>query len=125
MQQRVLILDDNDDILWPCKIILQKAGYAVETRTDCLQIVQVVRDLKPDIILLDLKIPPSGGDVALLHLKNDSATSKISVMLFSAADNLSSIAKHSLADGFIQKPFDIDTLLKTVGEKLQFQSNRC
>jgi len=118
MQKRVLILDDIDDILWPCEMILQKAGYRVETRTSCHRIVEVVSKIKPDIILLDLKIPPLGGDVALLHLKNDSATTGIPVMLFSAANNLGNIAKHSLADGFIQKPFDIHTLIKLVGENL-------
>ncbi len=118
MQKRILIVDDNDGILVPCTLIFERAGYFVETRTRCDEIVQDVIDTSPDVILLDLKIPPIGGDQAIRHLKKNAATNKIPVVLFSATGGLEDIARSCQADGFIQKPFDINTLVKIVSDKI-------
>ena len=116
MQRKILILDDNEDILLPCQLILEKAGYYVETRTQCNQIVQDVIDINPDIILLDLKMPPLGGDLILRLLKDNPSTRNIPVLLFSATNGLEVIARQHHADGYIEKPFDIKTLLTKIGQ---------
>jgi DNA-binding response OmpR family regulator len=121
MQKRILILDDNEDILLPCCLILERAGYYVATRTSSNQILQDVMDVNPDIILLDLKIPPLGGEHILNLLKENLLTRNIHVLLFSAAGGLEALARKYQADGFIQKPFDINILLEKVRGKLIIQ----
>ena len=118
MQKRILIFDDNEDILLPCCLIFQRAGYYVATRTHSQQILQDVMDENPDIILLDLKIPPFGGALSLNLLKENLLTRNIPVLLFSATEGLEALARKYQADGFIQKPFDIKMLLEKVKEKL-------
>jgi DNA-binding response OmpR family regulator len=118
MSKRILILDDNEDILLPCTFIFERAGYFVETRTRCDEIIKDVIDTSPDVILLDLKIPSLGGAQAIRHLKENSATNKIPVVLFSATGGLEDIARSCKADGFIQKPFDINILVKVVNDKV-------
>lgn len=93
MTKKILIVDDNEDILLPCTLIFERAGYLVETKTRCDEIVKDVIAVSPDVILLDLKIPPLGGKEAIQQLKESSATNKIPVLLFSATTGLDHIAK--------------------------------
>jgi|SRR6185437_921159 DNA-binding response OmpR family regulator len=96
---------------------IRESGYFVETRSRCDEIIQDVIDTSPDVILLNLKIPFLGGP-GDTTLKRNSATNKIPMVLFSATGGLEDIARSCKADGFIQKPFDINILVKVVNNKV-------
>ena len=110
MNKRVLILDDDIDILQICTIVLKKKGFDVQTLNNSSQVVAQVRSYQPDVILMDNWIPGPGGIEATRLLKQDPATQDIPVIFFSANSNVTQLAREARADYFLQKPFDITEL---------------
>ena len=110
MNKRVLILDDDIDILQICTIVLKKKGFDVQTLNNSSQVVSQVRNYRPDVILMDNWIPGPGGIEATRLLKLDPDTQGIPVIFFSANSNVTQLAREARADYFLQKPFDITEL---------------
>ena|ERR1700744_24909 len=110
MSKRVLILDDDLDILQICTIVLKKKGFDVFTVNNSHQVVEQVKTYHPDVILMDNWIPGPGGIEATRTLKMDSETQDIPVIFFSANSNVTQLAQEAKADYFLQKPFDISEL---------------
>jgi CheY-like chemotaxis protein len=110
MGKRVLILDDDLDILQICTIVLRKKGFEVSTLSNSSQVVEQVKALQPDVILMDNWIPGPGGIEATRTLKLDTSTQDIPVIFFSANSNVTQLAQEARADYFLQKPFDISEL---------------
>lgn len=113
-KRSVLILDDDQDILEVTRLVLEMKGYKVETRESCSDVIKLVKETSPDIILIDLKIPEFGGKVMISELKKNDKTSRIPTLVFSANSEIQDIAESIGADGFLKKPFDIDNLEKTI-----------
>ena len=109
MNKRVLILDDDLDILQICAIVLKKKGLDVSTLNNSNQILDQVRNYQPDVILMDNWIPGPGGIEATRQLKA-SELQDIPVIFFSANSNVTQLAREAQADYFLQKPFDIAEL---------------
>ena len=108
--KKVLILDDDMDILQICSIVLKKKGFDVSTLNNSNQVVERVRNYHPDVILMDNWIPGPGGIEATRELKNTPDLQSIPVIFFSANSNVTQLAKEAQADYFLQKPFDITEL---------------
>lgn len=115
MKKCILILDDDLEILSVCKIILEKQNYRVETRTSCNNIIRDITNVQPVIILMDIWIPDMGGEKATKLIKKDKSMKHIPVILFSANSEIEEISNRANANGFLKKPFDINTLVKIVG----------
>src|SRR5689334_21863039 len=114
MNKRVLILDDDLDILQICTIVLRKKGFDVQTLNSSNQVVNQVKAYRPDVILMDNWIPGPGGIEATRLLKGAPETQDIPVIFFSANSNVTQLAREANADYFLQKPFDITELEATV-----------
>ena len=114
MKKRVLIYDDDLEILTVCKLILEQQNYLVETRLLCDNIIEDIDKIRPGIILMDLWIPTIGGEAAIALLNNNKTSVQIPVILFSANTDVSAIAKRANASGFLKKPFDISELLHII-----------
>ena len=110
MNKRVLILDDDLDILQICTIVLKKKGFDVMTLNHSNQVLEQVNSYHPDVILMDNWIPGPGGIEATRMLKTNAATQNIPVIFFSANSNVTQLAREAQADYFLQKPFDISEL---------------
>ncbi len=110
----ILILDDDRDILEVTKLILEMKGYEVSTRESVENVIELVKETHPDIILVDLMIPEIGGKKMIRNLKENKETVGIPALVFSANAEIESIAKSIGADGYLKKPFDIDKLEKTI-----------
>jgi len=106
---RVLICDDDPDILEVTTLALKIEKWDIQKLSHLGDIVNVVKEKKPDIILLDLSMPDVCGDEAIELLRDDEGTSDIPVILFSASKNLPNIA-NGLQVPYIQKPFNIGAL---------------
>ena len=113
MNKRVLILDDDPDILQICSIVLKKKGFDVSTLNTSNQVVDQVRIHQPNVILMDNWIPGPGGIEATKELKSTPDLQNIPVIFFSANSNVTQLAREAQADYFLQKPFDI-TELETI-----------
>ena len=118
--KRILVLDDNADILDVVRIFLETNGYEVLTISRADDILNDVVNYSPQIILLDVYLRGSNGVEICNQLKANSSTRHIPIMMFSAGANDYLILRKCAADDFIEKPFDekillgkIDHLLKT------------
>ncbi len=114
MKNKILIYDDDEEILLLCKAILSKFDFVVETLSRCENILNDVEAILPHLILMDLWIPEIGGEKAIEILKQDENTKQTPVLLFSANADIKDICKKVNADGYIEKPFTINTLIQTI-----------
>jgi CheY-like chemotaxis protein len=119
MKKRVLILDDDLDILQICTIVLKKRGFEVFTLNTSNRVLEQVKAFQPDVILMDNWIPGPGGIEATRTLKLDTSTHDIPVIFFSANSNVTQLAQEANADYFLQKPFDISELEGIVQTAIQ------
>ena len=120
MNQRILVVDDEGDILDLARIVLESGGYDVATAASGEEALRIISMKKPDLVLLDVVLPGvSGLDVCRL-LKRDPGTRPIKVVLFTAlgteVDMM--LEKKDQADGYLAKPFTSKMLLDLVGKLL-------
>ncbi len=123
MKRSILVYDDEEDILNFCKIIFEKLDYHVETRNQCDYIVEDIKQIRPNIILMDLRIPMIGGEKAIELYKNNEETNHVPVILFSANPDIGKIADRVLANGYLKKPFEIAELLHIIETNVLAMSN--
>ena len=120
---RVLVVDDEADLVRILQFGLEAIGYHVDTASDGQEGLKKARDLKPDIILLDLMLPKLDGYKVCRLLKFDERYKNIPIIILSArtqeGDQL--LAMEMGANRFVTKPYDfaevlkhIETLLKSV-----------
>ncbi|PAW92498.1 response regulator [Mucilaginibacter sp. MD40] len=112
--KKIIIFDDDEDILSICTYILEEQGWEVNTFTDCNDIVAKVSSIQPDVILMDNWIPDSGGIIATQTLKKDEELKHIPVVYFSANSDIQLLADHAGAETYLAKPFDLDELEKVI-----------
>lgn len=119
MSARVLIFDDEIDILELCIYILESNGYEVITRQTCINVIDVIAEVSPDLIIMDNLIPETGGIKATLAIKDHPDFKNIPVIFFTASNEAERLAALAQADAFLGKPFDLKILEKTVKEMLK------
>lgn len=107
MPKKVLIFDDNTDILELCSLILETAGYEIKTSETSNNIEEQVLNFMPDLIFMDNWLPDVGGINATQTLKKNPKLNKIPVIYFSANNDVKNLANTAGADGYLAKPFDI------------------
>jgi CheY-like chemotaxis protein len=111
--KKILIVEDDPDILDLIETILRLEGYAVIRINRPVPIKEVI-GIKPDLVILDYLLPYGPGSDLCLEIKTNPVTRTIPVILFSASLSLAEIASASGADDFIAKPFDLDQFLGLV-----------
>lgn len=116
--KKVVIFDDDEDILSICSYILEEQGWEVHTFTDCNNIVEKVTSIGPDVILMDNWIPDSGGIIATQTLKKDDELKNIPVVYFSANSDIQLLADHAGAETYLAKPFDLEDLERVINDVL-------
>lgn len=117
--QRILAVDDNEDILEILQLILEDSGYEVDTLNDGHFLFDKIQEHRPDLILLDIMLGNMDGRELCRDVKAKIETHEIPVILVSASHNLSDRFKPDNApDDFLAKPFDITELLDKVQTQL-------
>ncbi|AYL98202.1 response regulator [Mucilaginibacter celer] len=112
--KKIIIFDDDEDILSICSYILEEQGWEVHTYSDCNNIVEKVSAILPDVIMMDNWIPDSGGIIATQTLKKTDALKDIPVIYFSANSDIQILASHAGAQTYLAKPFDLDDLERVI-----------
>ncbi|MCH5719707.1 response regulator [Niabella hibiscisoli] len=115
------IFDDDEDILSICHYVLQDQGWEVSTFANCDDIVNKLKECKPQVIFMDNWIPPKGGIVATQEIKNDNSLKNIPVIYFSANSEISKLASTAGAEHFLAKPFDLDHLAEAINTVLKLK----
>ena len=110
----ILIIEDEKDILLTLKDFLESEDYHVLIAENGFEAMQLLKTSGiPDLILLDMKMPVMNGwEFAIEFLDKHDHLSPIVVM--TAAANAEQRAKDISAVGWVEKPFDLDVLLKTI-----------
>ncbi len=119
MKQKILVLDDDADILEIISYILKDKGYQVETLESGEDIFSAIREFHPDLVLMDVMLGNMDGRLICRELKHHSDTSSLPVILISASHDLAkSLRQEGAPNDFIAKPFDVDNLVKKVEQQL-------
>jgi DNA-binding NtrC family response regulator len=116
---KIVIFDDDEDILSICSYILEENGWQVFVFADCVDIEKRVHDISPDVIFMDNWIPEAGGIVATQQLKNNESLKHIPVVFFSANSEVPALAEQAGADTFLAKPFDLEELEQIIDKILK------
>lgn len=114
--KKIVIFDDDEDILAICTYILEENGWLVTSFTNCNDAPLKIGLERPDVILMDNWIPDDGGILATRALKSTAHLSHIPVVYFSANSDIQLLAESAGADTYLAKPFDIDSLLAIVAK---------
>jgi DNA-binding response OmpR family regulator len=112
-QKKILVIDDDPDIVICIQIMLEDAGYQVITADQADDIDYLLNEL-PDVIILDMLLSGKDGRQITKYLKSKEHTRYIPIIMISAHPNAGREAQAHGADQFIAKPFEMDHLLAKV-----------
>jgi response regulator RpfG family c-di-GMP phosphodiesterase len=119
MHRKILIVDDEPDIVLVLRMKLEQEGYAVCEAHDGLQALDVVGQEKPDLILLDIMMPKLDGYSMNLRLKDNPDTARIPVIVKTGKGHvkeLLEIRDELRVASYLEKPFPVSLLLEKIKE---------
>ena len=102
--KKVLIVDDDTDLLFMLKKALKENGFSVTALADGSAVLRTIAHVRPDVIILDIHMPPWDGRNICLEVKNNTAFADIPVVLYSALQEDKSVVSDCKANRFLQKP---------------------
>lgn len=115
MNKKILVVDDETDILKELSFILEKKGFTVYTGINGKEAVALAVKFKPDLIILDLFMPYVSGVDAAKTIKARGDLKGIPIILLTASiDNIEEKKTECMADDYIFKPFDYQELLQKI-----------
>ncbi|HOE17387.1 MAG TPA: response regulator [Syntrophorhabdaceae bacterium] len=117
-KKKILLIDDEDDFCFFVKLNLERTGkYKIFTATDGMEGIRLARQLKPDLIFLDIVMPKmDGGRIAEILLEDES-TKKIPFVFVTAVIRKGDLGGHGGKAGgrdFIAKPVKPETLIEKI-----------
>lgn len=110
MKTRILVADDEPSTAEMLALILGFTGYEVTRAYDGAEALELAREVKPDVLLLDVRMPKLYGSEVTRRLKSDPDLAGKVVVLFSSADETDVKWREAGADAFLRKPIDIRQL---------------
>ena len=118
--EKILVIDDDQDIRRLLGVRLKAKGYEPVFAGDAISAVNQARHERPDLILLDLSLPAGDGYVVMERLNAIPALEGIPVIVVSARDQLVEQAHlaDAGADSFFRKPFDYEELMIAIARAL-------
>lgn len=120
---KILVVDDDVDILSVMEILLSMKGFEVKTLAKGEDIFPTVQNFDPDLILLDVLISGYDGRIVCKKLKSSEKTKDIPVIMFSAHPGAAATIADYGANDFISKPFDVTNLMKKINGQLGMVSS--
>ena len=119
--QKILVVDDEKDLLHILNLGLRAHGYDVVVATDGLSAVTVAREQKPDLILLDIVMPAGDGFTVMDRLANMVPLAMVPVIVITGTEGLENMerAEQAGVKGYLKKPFEMDELLEMIQKTLQ------
>ena len=117
---KILVIDDEPDVVWSLKKILEARGYQVITAGNGVDGLEKASRDNPDLILLDIMMPRKNGFKVLQELKADDATRDIPVLFLSVKSETTSLMEGQRlhATDYIIKPYKTEDLLKYIKKYL-------
>ncbi len=113
---KVLVVDDEPNIVLSLEFLMEQAGFQVVTAYDGEAALERISDSAPDLLLLDISLPGISGFDVLEHLRSSAATAKLPVIMLTAHGRDIEREKGMAlgADDYITKPFSTQALIEKV-----------
>ena len=120
MSKKILVIDDEKNILLTLNLILRNEGYDVLVASDSLDVVIKAGELKPDLILLDICLPRVDGYSVCRSLRCDVDIDKIPIVFMSSKNQEEDIkeAFDSGGNDYLLKPFTKEKLLDIIEKNI-------
>ena len=118
-RRRILVVDDEEGFRDGMADLLNMEGYDVSVARNAVEAVSMLPDFRPDVILLDLRMPLLDGESFLRGFRGVPASRAVPVVLISAKEELRDIAARYGAAGYLYKPFEASQLLSLIERVLQ------
>jgi DNA-binding response OmpR family regulator len=116
---RILIGNDDADLMAICQAVLEDDGHVVEIVMDGIEAVDLARQLQPDAIIVDWVMPKMDGATAIAALRRDASTKHIPILMISGSEGGAAKATEAGADFFLRKPFQASDLVESVRSLLR------
>lgn len=112
-RQRVLVVDDEPQVVWVLQYSLETEGYETFTAHDGIEALQQIDRHRPAIVVLDVMMPRMDGWSVLEELATRPPVDRPRVVMVTALATAQDRARAAAlgADGYVQKPFDVDELV--------------
>lgn len=116
MQKRILIVDDEPNIVISLEYLMKKEGFAVAVASDGDAALALAAEFRPDLVLLDVMMPKKSGYEVCQQMRNDAALADIKVLMLTAKGRETEVAKGVAlgADAYVTKPFSTKELVLRV-----------
>ena len=114
MKKSITILEDDRDIREICTLIFHEEGYAVNSFENITALTKRNPEASTDLFLLDIQLPDGNGLELCQKLKANADYGKVPIIMMSAQIGKARMMDSCKADGFIEKPFDINKLINMV-----------
>jgi two-component system alkaline phosphatase synthesis response regulator PhoP len=116
MRRKILIVEDNEDLLGMLRLAFKCAGFSIATAAHGIEALKKTRTLNPDVILLDLMLPELDGLAVCEIVRKDPATASIPIiMLTGISSELTRLAGLECgADAYVTKPIQPKVLVAKV-----------
>jgi len=123
---RILIVDDEPNIVLALELLMKKEGYEVHTVDDGDRAVQAAKELRPDLILLDIILPKMDGYEVCQRIRSDALLKDVSIIMLTAKGREVEREKGLAlgADHYITKPFSTRQVVMKVKEILAARSSQ-
>lgn len=115
---KVLVVDDDRDLLEMVTLVLRINGIDVFSINDHQEFFAALNKYKPDLVVLDIYLDDADGREICRRMKTSEEFGQIPVLLYSAGHISAASIEDCQANGFLQKPFDISVLLKRIREQV-------
>jgi DNA-binding response OmpR family regulator len=123
MAKKILVADDEPEIVLAVAMLLKSRGYEVVTGEDGIQATQIAIKEKPDLIILDISMPAGDGHTVCQRLRSSPQTAGIPILFLTARDTVKDMkqAMEEGAAGYMTKPYQPKELLDKVKELIEIK----
>src|SRR5262245_37754973 len=119
MGKKVLVVEDHHDTSFLLCRLLQTEGYEVEHAIDGMVGYNAAANAHPDLIVTDIQMPRMDGIEMIKRIRESQPDKRTPIIVISAyGKRLIDDALEAGADGFVEKPIDLESFLKTIKSKL-------
>lgn len=121
MTKKIMIVDDEPNIVLSVEFLMKRAGYEVVTANDGQQALDLLAQTDPDLMILDVMMPRKNGFEVCTEVRADPGRAKLPILMLSAKGRDVEVKKGlSLgASAYITKPFSTHDLVAKVAELLE------
>lgn len=116
MSHRILIADDEPNIVISLEYLLKKEGFEIAVATDGEAVLRLAGEFRPELVLLDIMMPKKSGFEVCEALRADPAQANLKIIMLTAKGRETEVAKGLAlgADAYITKPFSTKDLVARV-----------